>query len=149
MLGQSLRSAAPGRSVWGIEYDARLAEEASQKLERVITADLNRFDWGAQLSGGRFDCIIFADVLEHLLDPAAVLKASLSPLAPGGCVIVSLPNIRHVSALSSIFVGGTFPRRARGIFDSTHLRWFTYGDAAAMIAMLVWTVDASNHRCAW
>jgi hypothetical protein len=47
---------------------------------------------------------------------------------------VSLPNIRHVSALYSIFVCGTFPRRERGIFDRTHLRWFTLSDAKRLLA---------------
>jgi hypothetical protein len=46
-------------------------------------------------------------------------------LSPSACLIVSLPNIRHISALYSIFFSGSFPRRQRGIFDDTHWRWFT------------------------
>ncbi|MGB0112655.1 MAG: hypothetical protein WBP59_05500, partial [Ilumatobacteraceae bacterium] len=53
-------------------------------------------------------------------------------LEPGGTVVLSLPNIRHVSAAWSIFVRGSFPRRSRGLFDETHLRWFTPGDVRAM-----------------
>jgi hypothetical protein len=44
-----------------------------------------------------------------------------------------LPNIRHVSALTSIFCSGTFPRRDRGLFDRTHLHWFTFRDACALL----------------
>jgi hypothetical protein len=47
-------------------------------------------------------------------------------------VVISIPNIRHVSAMYSIAIRGRFPRRERGLFDKTHLRWFTYGDAVAL-----------------
>jgi hypothetical protein len=53
-------------------------------------------------------------------------------LSPGGVVIISVPNIRHVSAMYSIAVRGRFPRRERGLFDKTHLRWFTFADAVAL-----------------
>jgi hypothetical protein len=47
-------------------------------------------------------------------------------------VVISIPNIRHVSAMYSIAIRGRFPRRERGLFDKTHLRWFTYDDAVAL-----------------
>ncbi|MDX2380329.1 MAG: methyltransferase domain-containing protein, partial [Acidimicrobiia bacterium] len=77
---------------------------------------------------------VFADVLEHLRDPHHVLAQAVDRLAPGGTVVVSLPNIRHVSAIWSIVVRGTFPRRSRGLFDETHLRWFTTRDAVGLCA---------------
>ena len=56
-------------------------------------------------------------------------------------MVISLPNIRHLSALSSLFLKGTFPRRERGIFDQTHLRWFTIRDAGALITDSGFVVD--------
>ena len=47
--------------------------------------------------------------------------------------MISLPNIRHVSVLQAIFLGGRFPQRDRGIFDRTHLRWFTIADAHSLL----------------
>jgi 2-polyprenyl-3-methyl-5-hydroxy-6-metoxy-1,4-benzoquinol methylase len=81
-LGESLRRASSGRSICGIEFDHRLAAEARQTLERVIQADLNQFDWSSSFSSERFDCIIFADVLVHPVDPWAVLQASTRFLLP-------------------------------------------------------------------
>lgn len=132
-LGRSLKTAQPGRSVWGIEFDTRFATAASLHLDRVLTADLNQFDWGAALGDSSFDCIIFADVLEHLVQPERCLAQALRHLNAGGCVVISLPNIRHLSALRAIFFGGVFPRRDRGIFDRTHLRWFTIKDAYRLL----------------
>lgn len=132
-LGAALRAEVPGRTVDGIEFDAALARDAQVRLDHVHCADLNRFDWMA-LGRDRYDCLVFADVLEHLLDPWRELRAAVGTLRPGGSVVVSLPNVRHVTALASVFVRGTFPRRERGIFDSTHLRWFTLKDARALLA---------------
>lgn len=132
-LGAELRSLVPGRIVEGIEYDTAFCQEASNKLDRVIQGDLNHFDWNAQFTGQVFDCMIFADVLEHLVDPWCVLSKATEFLMPGGTVIVSVPNIRHISSLNSIFLRGTFPRIGRGLFDETHLRWFTSKDARHLL----------------
>jgi methionine biosynthesis protein MetW len=132
-LGASLRAAKPGRSVMGVERDPELFAEAVPKLDRVVQADLDTFDWASAFAGTAFDCIIFADVLEHLVDPGRQLKEAQNHLRSGGCVVISLPNIRHVTSFCSIFLKGTFPRRDRGIFDRTHLRWFTRQDARDLV----------------
>ena len=133
-LGKSLARAREGRKVYGVELNEDFALKASAGLDGVLCADVNQLDWETLMPGMNFDCIIFADVLEHLIDPPRHLLAAKSKLTPGGCIVVSLPNIRHVSALFSIFIKGTFPSRDRGIFDSTHLRWYTVGDAKLLIA---------------
>lgn len=40
----------------------------------------------------RFDCVLCAEVLEHLDDPEAFLRDSAARLAPGGLLILSVPN---------------------------------------------------------
>jgi hypothetical protein len=62
------------------------------------------------------------------------LSQALGYLRPGGCIVVSLPNVRHVSVFWAIFVRGRFPQRDRGIFDRTHLRWFTVADAVDLFS---------------
>jgi methionine biosynthesis protein MetW len=131
-LGAALRAAVPGRTVWGIEADPAFCREAAPRIDRVIQSDLNRLAWAETFADQRFDAVIFADVLEHLLDPWTVLRSAIQVLSPGGVVIISVPNIRHVSAMYSIAVRGRFPRRERGLFDKTHLRWFTFADAVAL-----------------
>src|ERR1039457_1227758 len=41
---------------------------------------------------GRFDAVIFADVLEHLPDPWSVLQLAHHVLTPDGAVVASVPN---------------------------------------------------------
>ena len=148
-LGRSLRAAQPGRSVCGIEYDPLFAREAAAQLDHVVNADLNLLDWREAMAERSFDCIIFADVLEHLVDPQRCLLQARQHLQPGGCVVVSLPNIRHLSALRAIFLSGRFPQRDRGIFDRTHLRWLTIADAYSLLADAGFKVSARSLALRW
>lgn len=123
-LGAALKARQPC-AVVGVEADAAYAADARARLDEVIVADLAALD-PAPL--GRFDCLIAADVLEHLVDPWAVLARCATALEPGARCVISLPNARHWEVLWEIGVRGRFPRRPAGIFDATHLRWFTLGD---------------------
>lgn len=143
-LGASLRQAVTGRRVVGIELNAQYCALAADRLDEAICADANNFDWAALAEQQTFDCIVFADVLEHLTNPWQHLKSAAACLSRDGVIVVSLPNIRHITALYSIFWQGTFPRRPRGLFDSTHLRWFTYHDAIALCAQAGYEVQKTS-----
>jgi len=144
-LGEGLVRAVPGRRVTGVEWDPVFCEEARGRLSAVHNADVNNLDWSRTFGLASFDCLIFADVLEHLVDPWERLASACACLRPGGSVVVSVPNIRHVSAMYSIFIRGTFPRRSRGIFDNTHLRWFTLRDADALLTGAGLEIQAGDH----
>jgi len=140
-LGESLKNAHPEREVCGVEFSEDLAMHASIKLNQVIVADLNDASCLNVFSHRKFDCVIAADILEHLLNPIDLLKHLNPLLADDAVLIVSLPNIRHHSAFYSIFVQGTFPRRNRGLFDDTHLRWFTLQDSRNLLESAGYTLD--------
>jgi methionine biosynthesis protein MetW len=122
-LGASLK-ARQGCEVVGVELDPDYARDAGERLDRVICADVATAE-----VDGPFDCLIAADVLEHLEDPWAVLSRYAQLLEPGARAVISLPNARHWELLFEVGLRGTFPRRSAGIFDRTHLRWFTLADA--------------------
>lgn len=71
-----------------------------------------------------FDVIICADVLEHLVDPWAVVHAMLKFLKDGGLLIASIPNVREIGVLWKIVIKGDFAYSAQGILDKSHLRFF-------------------------
>ena len=131
-VGAALRRQDNQRIVIGIENNDLYVTEAATKLSQVVKADLNSFEYANSFSENTFDCIIFADILEHLTDPWTSLGKALTLLRPGGSVVVSVPNVRHLSAFCAIFIRGSFPRRQRGLFDATHLRWFTFSDVSAL-----------------
>jgi 2-polyprenyl-3-methyl-5-hydroxy-6-metoxy-1,4-benzoquinol methylase len=71
-----------------------------------------------------FDLILLPDVLEHLVEPKKVLSKVKNYLKEDGKIIVSMPNIRHYSALKKIFFKGDFSYEESGIFDYTHMRFY-------------------------
>jgi methionine biosynthesis protein MetW len=140
-LGAALR--ARGAEVVGVESDPEYAARARERLDAVVEADLETLD---QTQFGTFDVLIAGDVLEHLADPWAVLRRFASVLEPGGTAIVSLPNVRHWESVFAIAVQGRFPRRNEGVFDRTHLRWFTLHDAWGLVDEAGLTVEAVERR---
>jgi len=112
---------AAGHSVTGIEYDAAAAEKARIYYDAFQVADIENFEFRWRRE---FDYIVFADVLEHLRDPAAVLERCIPALKESGKIIISVPNIANwIIRLSLLF--GKFDYMDRGILDRTHLRFFT------------------------
>ena len=116
--------------VVGVEREPEYAREAATRLDRVLTADIETLD-PAEL--GTFDALLAADILEHLVDPWATLRRCAAVLRPGGTAVVSLPNVGHWSTYAPL-LGGSWPRKPEGIFDATHLRWFTLRDARELLA---------------
>jgi SAM-dependent methyltransferase len=128
-LGAALR-ARQGCHVTGVEADPAYAAAARERLDAVVEGDLETL---GPPEGLRCDCLVAADVLEHLRDPWAVLARWAAAVQPGGAVVVSLPNVRHWETFWALGVRGTWPRRSAGLFDATHLRWFTLADAWALL----------------
>jgi 2-polyprenyl-3-methyl-5-hydroxy-6-metoxy-1,4-benzoquinol methylase len=112
-----------GAEVWGIELNAEAAEQAAAVIDRVFVGDAG--DRINELPDGYFDAIVCNDVLEHLVDPLAILTRLRDKLKPDGVVVASIPNIRYLPALSKVVFRKDFPQDDFGIFDRTHLRFFT------------------------
>jgi methionine biosynthesis protein MetW len=113
--------------VVGVELEPEYAREAATRLDHVITGDVE-----TATPDGRFDALIAADILEHLRDPWAALRRYAQQLEPGATVVVSLPNVAHWSTYAHL-ARGSWPRKAEGIFDATHLRWFALRDARELL----------------
>jgi len=113
-----------GCTVSGVEYDVDAAEQARPALAELVVGDLEQLDLVAQLGEGRFNVVVFGDVLEHLRDPLPVLRQARTLLAPGGYVVMSIPNVAH-GAVRLQLLQGRFDYRPTGLLDSTHIRFFT------------------------
>jgi SAM-dependent methyltransferase len=72
-----------------------------------------------------FDFIICADVLEHLKEPGRLLASLPGALAEGGRLVASLPNSGNLYFRLNILMG-RFPAHDRGLFDRTHLHFYTW-----------------------
>jgi SAM-dependent methyltransferase len=120
--------------VWGIEYDSESAESARQRLDMVLAGDI--LPLTDHLPDAYFDCAIFNDVLEHLIDPFAVLLKLKGKLAKGGIVVCSIPNIRFYHTFKKFIVNKQWKYEDAGIMDKTHLRFFTKASIVDMFDSL-------------
>ena len=108
-------------TVFGIEPDADRAAAASANRIEIVGAQLTE-ELIPRL--GPFDVVLFADVLEHLVDPFETLRLAQRFLRGGGAVVASLPNVAHWTVRLNL-LRGRFDYQPVGIMDATHLRWFT------------------------
>jgi methionine biosynthesis protein MetW len=112
-----------GAHVLGIEPHEPAAKAAAQRGLEVLVGDSD--STAGSLAGREFDCLIYADVLEHIRDPEAVLADHVPLLRTGGSVIISVPNFRNYTVLRELFLKGEPPYTDSGIFDRTHVRLTT------------------------
>ncbi len=144
-LGEHLKRIVPGRKVFGVEYFKDVGQAARQKLDGVIIGDVQTIDLPFEPS--TFDCIIFADVLEHLLDPASVLKKLRPLLKPDGVIICSIPNMRHYTVILRLLQRG-WEYDNFGLFDRTHLRFFSLGSMKRLLADAGYSIESVTPRIA-
>ena len=129
-----------GNKVTGVDLDEQAIVVAGGRMSRALVGDVTDVDAVARSAGTGFDRIVFADVLEHLPDPAPVLARYRALLAPGGRLLISLPNVAAWTVRLSLLCG-RFEYAESGILDRTHLRFFTRGSARRMIEEAGYTVE--------
>lgn len=93
-----------------------------KKIDRFIFGNIEEIEFPEYEN--YFDLILLPDVLEHLIEPKKVLDKLKKYLSQNGTIIVSMPNIRHYSAINKIFFKGNFKYEESGLFDYTHMRFY-------------------------
>lgn len=78
-----------------------------------------------------YEIILLSEVLEHVADPARVLKQAKAHLAQGGRMLVALPNAVHWSVRAQVTLG-RLEYADQGIMNREHLRFFTQASAIRM-----------------
>ncbi len=111
-----------------IEPNSQWAEAARPYYRRVYNSTVE----AAELGEVMYDCIVCADVLEHLPDPMATLKRLRQTAKPDATFIISLPNVAHL-AVRTMLLFGRFPKMERGILDKTHLHFYTKDTARQLL----------------
>lgn len=122
----------------GVELFESAAREARGVLSEVVVGDVERIalPWERET----FDALILSEVLEHLVAPWNVV-ARIAPLVrPGGLVMASSPNVSQYRVIAAL-LRGRFDLADKGVFDRTHLRWFTPRTFAAMFEEAGFSVE--------
>ncbi len=109
-----------GHTVTGVDLTAH--EGVEERVDTFLTADLDR-GLPDELDG-QYDVVLAADVLEHVRRPDQLLSQLHDVLAPGGSLVVSVPNFGHWYPRLRVALG-RFDYDRRGILDADHVRFFT------------------------
>jgi 2-polyprenyl-3-methyl-5-hydroxy-6-metoxy-1,4-benzoquinol methylase len=136
-----LRSGGATR-LTGVELVPTAAATARERFDEVVDGAIEE---ALPRLRGPFDTILCLDLLEHLVDPGAVLRALRELAAPGGQLKVSVPNARQVGLIYDLVVRGTFGYTTWGHRDHTHLRWFTRRDIVELVDACGWQVTGTSH----
>lgn len=131
----------------GVEPDKKDADIASQKLGKVWSFFIDDPANVAQIKG-KYDVLVFADVLEHLVHPDEVLKLVKQLVNPGGRVVFSVPNMAHISVRLSL-LNGDFKYTETGLLDKTHLHFYDNDTVEALFSdagMVLADLDAVIYR---
>jgi SAM-dependent methyltransferase len=113
----------PGVVYSGIEQDDDAIALAAQRIDNVVKGNVETMPWA--FGDEKFDCIVLGDVLEHLQDPWAVLSLMRQKIGLNGVILICMPNLEHWSFAARLLSGG-WDYHPTGLFDRTHLRWFTF-----------------------
>jgi SAM-dependent methyltransferase len=115
-----LKESRPGLTTTGVEYNPEMRGPLTANADHTHIGPIE-----AVLPAlGLYDTILCLDVLEHLSDADTILAALVGRLAPGGSIVISLPNISHVSVSLPLLLHRRFPYADAGLLDRTHLRFF-------------------------
>jgi SAM-dependent methyltransferase len=116
------RMAAVGWRVSGIELDPEAAAKARAVTPDVLVGDPSH----VALPRASFDLVTAFHVVEHLPDPVGGVRNMLGWLAPGGLLVIEVPNVGG-------WGGALFGRHWSGLDFPRHLTHFTPRTMRALV----------------
>jgi 2-polyprenyl-6-hydroxyphenyl methylase/3-demethylubiquinone-9 3-methyltransferase len=105
-----------GAKVTGIDATPEVIAVACDHA-KAMGFDIDYRTGDVQQLDGRFDLITCMEVIEHVADPAAFVKALAARLASNGLLIMSTPNATGLSKLMMITVAEGLGRIPKGTHD--------------------------------
>jgi 2-polyprenyl-3-methyl-5-hydroxy-6-metoxy-1,4-benzoquinol methylase len=130
MTGKALREKG-FEEIVGIEVNEEVARSGKCYYDKLVIGDVEKVSLPFEKE--YFDCILYGDVLEHLVDPWQVLKMHHAFLKKEGTIICSIPNIRHYRIIKKLLFKGRWEYTGDGIMDKNHLRFFTLDSIRRML----------------
>jgi SAM-dependent methyltransferase len=128
-------------SVVGVDINADDVVEAQGKISEALVLDISAPEALDRL--GKFDVIVFADVLEHLSDPRSALRDAKALLNAGGVVVYSIPHMGHLSVRFNM-LEGRFPYTELGLLDRTHLHFYDRNEVDDIFAAAGYRITGEN-----
>jgi SAM-dependent methyltransferase len=135
----------------GVELMPDAAKQAAGSIDWIRCDNIEEMiEQGrlGELPAGRFDAVLFLDVLEHLYNPWKVVHALSGILSAKGILVGSIPNAGNLYVLWKI-MQDRFEYEDEGLLDRTHLRFFTLHTIRNMLQERYELVHLDSNRATW
>lgn len=123
-LAVAYRASNPDCEWIGIDIDPENIKQARPLCSEAYCRDIEQVSDSELERWSKADAWIFGDTLEHLKDPWQVLSRIRKYMGDSAYIIASIPNAQHWSFQARLNIG-LFRYESEGLFDRTHLRFFT------------------------
>lgn len=116
-----------GVELHGVDVSAVAVAEARRRGVQAVQASLSE---RLPFEDDSFDAAVCLEVIEHVVDPEEAVREIHRVLAPGGALVVSVPNVGHWRVRAELLLLGRFnpggsPATARSApWRDPHLRFF-------------------------
>ena len=150
-VGYLKRVSDATNSFWGVDLNRNLLKTAKEinGYRGVYLSDLNQ---NIPKIKNKFDVLVFADILEHLINPEIVLRSFIKRnLKEDGKVLISLPNIANISIRIKLLFG-SFNYSENGILDRGHFHLYTEKTACEMVVNANLSINRiyySSNKMGW
>src|SRR5712691_9016259 len=134
-LGAALKARQKCRVV-GIELDPKAAAVARKRIDDVYCGDAREI---VSILKEKFDWIIGGDIVEHLDEPWTFLTDLRHVSAPGGHLLLSVPNVANAAVIADL-LHSRFDYVYMGLTCVGHLRFFTRQSIEEMMTIAGWTI---------
>ena len=124
--------------LYGIEFSSerfKQAQKAFDNAGKMVHLSTGNIETCLDYPDGYFDVIIWADVIEHIVNIWAAMKEINRLLKTGGTLITTTPNVGEIRRRLTL-LSGKFPStsgtnegldvRDGELFDGGHVHYFTY-----------------------
>ena len=124
--------AQKGCNLWGVDIDQTACKEteARGKYKKVFCFNIEHpeqndgdYDEFKNLNI-LFDKIALIDILEHVINPTAVISNAIRYLKNEGKMLISVPNVNNADIFLNL-LRDRFNYREDGVLDNTHTKYFT------------------------
>lgn len=125
----------------GIEIDEEDALSAKKMLRKVYILDIEN---DVLPSDEKYDIVFMGDVIEHLVDPVAVLKNLKGLLHKNGALVFSMPNMSHM-AVRLMFMEGSIKYGHKSLLDKTHLHFYNAEEIARILNLSGFRIEKIDY----
>lgn len=124
ILARLLQAMGKSVEIDAVEPDPVAQAAAASHYRTIFPGGLEAYIESCQGREVRYDFIVMADVIEHMVNPEPVLRHLKSLLSVGGSLVLSTPNVAFASVRLAL-LNGCFDYVDSGILERTHLRFYT------------------------